>query len=105
MRELFLLVYAACVGLVAAGILTSFTQWVTEAPPRFVRPSGGALSYVGALAFAAVAGPIVVLRLASDHRQQNGTAVIAAGIGIATLWSCCLGLLLLEVILAALRSV
>lgn len=104
MNELFLLAYAASVGLVAAGILTSIAQLATETPPRFVQPSGGALSVLGALAFAAVAGPIVVLRLATEYRGQNELVARAFGIGIATLWSCCLGLLMLEAILAALRS-
>ena len=103
--QLFLLAYAVAVGFVAAGILTSLWQLLTAKPPQLSVPSGSVPAVTAAIAFAAVAGPIVVLRIATEKGHTDGPGRVAIGLAISVLWSCCLGLLLLEFILAMARLV
>lgn len=104
MREALILLYATAVGFVLAGIVSSLYQLVTSRPLKLVIGTTTA-SIARATMLCAVAGPLLITRaLAVEFAARNRTpAIIAAGTVAATVWSCCLGILVLGLTLSILR--
>jgi hypothetical protein len=102
LSDLLLLLYAGAVGFVAAGLGASFYKLVTDETARFALGSQSAFGIATGMLFCALTGPAIMARLAlaggGDARLPLGWRI--AGIGIAMLWSCCLGLVVLQVVLA-----
>ena len=101
-RDALVLGYAGLVGLVAAGIVASFYQWVTSEPARFALFGTGTFAMVSTFVFCALTGPIIMLDKAIGFRRSEGAPVswIFGGLFIAALWSCCSGIVVLGTILA-----
>ena len=101
MRDLLLLVYCVAVGFVSAGIAASFYKLVTAEPARFGVLSETLFGLATSFVFCALTGPVIVIDFAIRNRRAERMPVrwLMAGVGVAALWSCCLGLLVLELVL------
>lgn len=101
LRELAVLLYAGVVGFVAAGITGSFYRLITAEPPRFGAFGNGVLGTVTTFIFGALTGPVIVLDTAMRYRKVERMPLrwLAVGALIAVLWSCCLGIVVLELML------
>jgi hypothetical protein len=99
--ELTLLAYVGAVGFVAAGIAASFYKLVTHEPARFRLTGSTAGAWLSALLFGAVTGPVILVNYAMQKHRAEGMSVLVVfgGIVLAGLWSCCLGVLVLELVL------
>lgn len=102
MGDLLLLAYAGAVGFVAAGIAGSLYKMVTSEPARFGLLGESALALITTFAFCALTGPVIVVNRAIETRRayQLPLGWVAAGIALAGLWSCCLGIVVLELALS-----
>jgi hypothetical protein len=102
MFELLILLYAAAVGFVAAGIVSSFRQMVNAEPPQFRMAGERWTVLLASLAYFAFTGPVLVFRtlLSGGLAGRRSLTWTLAGIAVIGLWSCCLGLIVLQVILA-----
>ena len=101
MRDLLLLLYCVAVGFVAAGIAASFYKLVTAEPARFGLIGETVFGLATSFVFCALTGPVIVIDFAIRNRRSARMPLpwLFAGVGIAALWSCCLGLVVLELIL------
>jgi hypothetical protein len=102
MRDLLLLTYAVAVGFVAAGIAASFYKMVTSEPAKFRLLGESAFGWVTTFVFCALTGPVIVVETAIRNRRTERLpfAWVIAGIAVAGLWSCCVGIIVLEVVLS-----
>jgi hypothetical protein len=100
--ELLVLLYAGVVGFVAAGITASFYRWITSEPARFGLFGQTAAGMVTTFVFCALTGPVIVMDHAIRSRKVEKSPLgwFAVGTLVAALWSCCLGLVVLEVVLS-----
>lgn len=107
LREVLLLLYAGAIGFVAAGITTSFYKMVTSERARFGPNGSGVLPLASAFLFGAVSGPVIVVTeaLRSRRSERIPMAWVWIGVGVAGLWSCCSGILLLHLILTLRRVI
>lgn len=101
MRDVLLLLYCAAVGFVAAGIAASFYKLVTTEPARFGLIGETVFGLATSFVFCALTGPVIVVDFAIRNRRAERMPLrwLFAGMSIAALWSCCLGLVVLELIL------
>jgi hypothetical protein len=101
MLDVLLLLYCGAVGLVAAGIAASFYKLVTAEPARFSLFSATVFGLATSFLFCALTGPVIVINLAIRNRttQPGPLPVLLAGIVVAALWSCCLGIVVLQLVL------
>ena len=101
LRDILLLVYCAAVGFVAAGVAASFYTLVTAGPARFSLFGGTVLRLATSFIFFALTGPVVVSAYVfCNHRAERWPFLrVLAGMAVAALWSCCLGVMVLQVIL------
>ena len=97
-----ILAYAGSVGFVAAGIASSFYKLITSEPARFGPQGPGALALLSAFIFGALTGPVIVVEKALSTRRTDRIPLgwVAAGIFCAGLWSCCSGVVVLQLVLA-----
>src|SRR5262245_302681 len=100
-REIFLLLYCVAVGFVSAGIAASFYRLVTAEPARFALLGQSAFGLATSFVFCALTGPVIVVDFAlrSRRAEQMPFGWRMAGVAIAALWSCCLGLVVLALVL------
>jgi hypothetical protein len=105
--ELLVLLYAGVVGFVAAGITASFYRWITSEPARFGLFGQTALGMITTFLFCALTGPVIVMDHAIRSRKIEKSPLrwFAAGTLVAALWSCCLGLVVLDLVLSIRGSV
>lgn len=98
LAELLLLAYAAAVGFVAAGIAASLYKMITLEQARFRLLGHSFLAWITAFAFCALTGPVIVVNQAIQSHKKDRSAIgwLFAGIFVAALWSCCLGVVVLE---------
>ncbi|MCB1496325.1 MAG: hypothetical protein KDJ86_11095 [Bauldia sp.] len=98
--EMLLLVYAGTIGFVAAGITASFYRMVTCESPRFGPSGSGSLAWAAAIAFGALAGPVIIVQNVRNSIREGRVphSMLAAGIVIAGIWSGCTGILVLELV-------
>lgn len=101
MFELLVLAYCAAVGFVAAGIVSSFRQMINAEPPQFKMAGERWTILLASLAYFAFTGPVLVSRAIVSGRpgEPRSLGWALAGITVVGLWSCCLGLIVLQVIL------
>ena len=99
--ELIVLIKAAATGFVAAGLIGSFYQLVTNKPPRFVAEFEGMVGVLASSVMCALAGPFIIMRNAiRGHRiEQRPIGWLAASSVIAFAWSICSGVLVLYMII------
>jgi len=105
--ELIVLLYACVVGFVAAGITSSFYRLMTSEQAAFRALGEGALAMVTTFIFCALSGPVIVMDHAIRTRkiERQPLRWFAVGALVAALWSCCLGLVVLEVVLSVRDSI
>lgn len=101
LRDGFLLLYCTAIGFVASGIAASFYKMMTQEPARFAMLGPGWFAAVATFLFCAVTGPAIVMDMVIQHRlsERGAVAAIAAGVGVALLWSVCSGVIVLDVVL------
>ena len=105
--QVMLAVYAAAAGFVAAGLLGSFYQLLTNEPPHFMmRADGWIASLIGVLV-CIFAGPFIIMRHAIRGRRLEGRPLgwLAASAAIAAGWSLCSGIIVIEFVLVVRDSV
>jgi hypothetical protein len=100
-HDLYVLAYACTVGFVAAGITASFYKMVTAEPARFALLGESILGWATTLAFCALTGPVIVMDRAIRSRRTDRMPVgwLFAGVLVAGLWSICLGIVVLELVM------
>jgi hypothetical protein len=96
--QLLLALYAVASGFVAAGVLASFYQLVTNSPPAFLMDSEGLLANLAALIVCVFAGPFIIMRNAIRGRiiERRPVGWLAASMAIAAGWSLCSGIVVIE---------
>jgi len=101
LREVVLLLYCVAVGFVSAGIAASFYKLVTTEPARFALLGQTAFGLATSFIFCALTGPVIVVGFALRNRRDERMPLswLMAGVGIAALWSCCLGVVVLQLVL------
>ncbi|MBV6657027.1 MAG: hypothetical protein KI785_04585 [Devosiaceae bacterium] len=110
MAETLLFTYAAACGFVCAALLATGYQWVTSRPARFemlVAPGESPLVQQVMQALLVVwAAPYIIMRNAVRGRLIEGRPIgwLFASLGIATLWSGCVGVLLLSLAIQMVQS-
>lgn len=100
--ELAIAAYAAACGFVAAGVLSSFHQLLTDRPVRFaIDLETMGKGFLGVL-LCAFAGPFIIMRNAIRGRIQENRPVgwLVASTAIATGWSLCSGIVVVQFALA-----
>ena len=91
-------VYLCVAGFVAAGVLASLHQMITERPPQFVMPAGSLAAGLGGAIVCVFAGPFIIMRNAVRGRliERRPLGWLAASAVIALLWSLCSGIVLVD---------
>ena len=81
--------YAVAWGFVAAGIMSSTYQMITNAPPKFELRRESPLSWLVSLVFTAFVAPYIIMRNAVRGRLLTGRPVgwLVASFFIAGVWS------------------
>jgi Family of unknown function (DUF6949) len=94
--------YATTVGFVASGIIASLYKWMTSEPVRFALLGQGVPALVTSFLFFALTGPIIIVEQMFRARlgREGPVSMLFAGILVATVWSCCSGIVVLSVVLA-----
>ena len=105
--EVFALAYVTCVGFVCAGILSSFYQLVAQRPVGFrvnAETWSGTVASIGMCTFA---GPFIIMRNALRGRRIENRPIgwLFGSSAIASLWSACSGVLLLNVAMGAVTAI
>lgn len=96
LSELFVAFYIGCAGFVAAGVIGSFYQLVTNQPPRFSADMQGILGILAMISLFLLAGPFIIMRNAIRGRRVEGRPIgwLVASSTIAGMWSLISGLFL-----------
>lgn len=96
--ELLLAVYLGCAGFVAAGVIASFYQLVTDRPAKFAMESETLLKIIGTVAIIVFAGPFILMRNAIRGRRIEGRPLgwLVASTTIAGMWSMCSGIVVVQ---------
>ena len=96
--ELILAVYMGCAGFVAAGVLGSFYQLLTNNPPRFQLRLESLVGTVSSCLMCAFAGPFIIMRNAIRGRRIENRPIgwLVASSTIAGMWSVCSGLVMMR---------
>ncbi|MFN4011899.1 DUF6949 family protein [Pannonibacter carbonis] len=96
--ELILAVYMGCAGFVAAGVLGSFYQLLTNTPPRFHLRLETLVGTVSSCLMCAFAGPFIIMRNAIRGRRIENRPIgwLVASSTIAGMWSICSGLVMMR---------
>ncbi len=105
--ELFLSIYIIFTGFVSSGVLGSFYQYWTMEPAGFsVKYDSWLKSFFGIL-FCIFAGPFIIMRNTLRGRKIEGRPLgwVVAASALATLWSFCIGVLILHTILMLRASI
>ncbi|WP_417671793.1 DUF6949 family protein [Roseibium sp.] len=94
LSELFVAFYIGCAGFVAAGVIGSFYQLLTDQPPRFNIAVESFLGTIAALGLCLIAGPFIIMRNAIRGRRIEGRPIgwLVASSTIAGMWSLVSGL-------------
>ncbi|WP_148259272.1 DUF6949 family protein [Polymorphum gilvum] len=96
--ELILAIYMGCAGFVAAGVIGSLYQLVTNTPPRFQIQVESLLGTLASFVMCVFAGPFIIMRNAIRGRRIEGRPIgwLLASSTIAGMWSVCSGLLMIQ---------
>jgi len=95
MQDLFVAGYIACAGFIAAGVLGSFYQLLTNNPPRFTFPVESMAGAVFSVMVCVFAGPFIIMRNAIRGRRIENRPIgwLVASSTIAGMWSLCSGVI------------
>lgn len=102
MSEPLLFTYAGVCGFVVAAVLATGYQLVTNRPARFEMVMGEAAPSLGSMLLQAMlviwAAPYIIMRNAVRGRllERRPLGWLFASLGIATLWSLCMGIVVLH---------
>lgn len=93
MSDVFLFIYAAVVGFLAAALLAGVYRALMSEPLQFASHGGGIMSRTFAFAFRLVTGPAIIVRhsFASAKAGETPSSWAAAGVMVAVVWSAVLG--------------
>ncbi len=96
--ELAIALYATAWGFVAAGILSSFYQLVTDKPVRFAVELGTLWHGFVDILVCAFAGPFIIMRNAIRGRviEHRPVGWLVASTAIAVGWSLCSGIVVMD---------
>jgi hypothetical protein len=99
MPDIVLFLYAGAVGFIVAGLAAVAYRAVTSEPVRFGAKGPGLSSAFVALVVGIVLGPAIIVRqsFASVRSGEVPSSWAAAGVIVAVLWSCILGIAILAV--------
>jgi hypothetical protein len=99
MPDVVLFLYAGAVGFIVAGLTAGAYRLVTSEPVRFGARGAGAFSMVGAFVFGLILGPFIIVRQSFSSARAGSvpSSWAAAGVMVALLWSCVLGIVILAV--------
>ena len=100
--ELAIAAYAAACGFVAAGIIGSLHQLITDRPARFAIDLESIGKGLAGVMMCAFAGPFIIMRNAIRGRLIENRPVgwLVASTAIATGWSLCSGIVVVQFVLA-----
>lgn len=102
MSEPLLFTYAGVCGFVVAAVLATGYQLVTNRPARFEMVMGEAATSIAAMALQGLlivwAAPYIIMRNAVRGRllERRPFGWLIASLGIAALWSLCMGVVVLH---------
>jgi hypothetical protein len=107
LADLLIICFATASGFVAAGVLSSFYQLVTETPARFDITADRIWAGTLQVILLMFAGPAIVMRNAIRGRmiERRPLGWLAASAVIAAAWSLCSGIVVLEFALALRDSI
>lgn len=99
MPDILIFLYAGAVGFVVAGLTATAYRLVTSTPVRFGAHGSGLFSLSSAFVFGLVLGPVIIVRQAFSSVRSGDvpSSWAAAGVMVAIVWSCCLGIAILAV--------
>lgn len=100
MQSFAIYLYVIAVGFVAAGVLSSFVQFVSGEPMRFGIEPNSLLASIGGVLLRVLAGPAILMRNAWRGLRLEARPKIWFGLStmIAAVWSLFSGAVLLDVI-------
>ncbi|MBO9419673.1 hypothetical protein J7444_09985 [Labrenzia sp. R4_1] len=101
MLDLLIVGYIACAGFVAAGLLGSLYQLVTNQPPKFNFSGTTIFGFAAGVLVCVFAGPFIIMRNAIRGRRIENRPLgwLVASSTIAGMWSMCSGLMVMNVAL------
>ncbi|MFD1696748.1 DUF6949 family protein [Roseibium aestuarii] len=96
--ELVLALYIGTAGFVAAGVLGSLYQLVTDRPPHFALDAQSVIGTICAVSLCIFAGPFIIMRNAIRGRRLEGRPIgwLVASSTIAGMWSLCSGVVVMH---------
>ncbi len=99
MPDVVLFIYAGAIGFVVAGLAAEAYRAVTSEPVRFGARGSGLSAVFVAFVVGLLLGPAIIVRqaFASVRSGAVPSSWAAAGVLVAVLWSCCLGIVILAV--------
>jgi len=99
MPDIVLFIYAAAVGFIVAGLAAAAYRAISSEPVRFGTTGTGLLSWAGALVVGFFLGPVIIIRQAFASARSGNVpqSWAAAGVMVAVIWSCFLGIAILAV--------
>jgi hypothetical protein len=99
MPDIVLFLYAGTVGFVVAGLTAAAYRAATSEPVRFGAKGSGIRSLFAAFVVGLLLGPVIIVRqaFASVRSGEVPSSWAAAGVMVAVLWSCVLGIAILAV--------
>jgi len=99
--DLLIVGYIASAGFVAAGVLGSLYQLVTQEPPKFSLAGEGLLPFLAGIFLCVFAGPFIIMRNAIRGRriEKRPLGWLVASSTIAGMWSMCSGVMVMNVAL------
>ena len=100
--ELIVAAYIGCAGFVAAGVIGSLYQLVTNQPPRFGLSLESFFGAFGSFILCLFAGPFIIMRNAIRGRRIEGRPIgwLVASSTIAGMWSICSGVVVMQFVLS-----
>ena len=100
--QLALVAYAVAAGFVSSGFIGSLYQLLTDKPPKFSVEADSVLKGVSSTFVCIFAGPFIIMRQAIRGRllEKRPLGWLAASAAIATGWSLCSGIIVIEFALA-----
>ena len=98
LSELLVALYIGCAGFVAAGVIGSFYQLVTDQPLRFNFSVDSLFSAIISVGLCLLAGPFIIMRNAIRGRRIEGRPIgwLVASSTIAGMWSICSGIFVMQ---------
>lgn len=99
MPDIVLFLYAGAVGFIVAGLAASAYRAVTAQPVRFGVNGTGLSATFRAFVVGLLLGPVIIVRQAFQSARSGDvpSSWAAAGVMVAVVWSCCLGIAILAV--------